>query len=171
VEEWTGIRPIAKKVDPMKILSTVFGLSSFLAIVGGNSMIPAVASADPSERPYVACNQYGECWRVHQRYAYGPDAPVTYYKSDWYVAHQGDPQVHWLADPDNDRGYYMQDGSWHEDPGARVLAVGAAGAGIGAAIGCIVTLPIGCAPGAAVGAAIGGGTGVAAGAATTPPHD
>ena len=111
----------------MKILSTVFGLSSFLAIVGGNSMIPAVASADPSERPYVACNQYGECWRVHQRYAYGPDAPVNDISPDWYVAHQGDPQVQdWLADPDNDRGYYMQDGSWHEDPGARVLAVGAA---------------------------------------------
>src|SRR5690348_18159432 len=36
------------------------------------------------DRSYVACNQYGECWRVHQRYAYGPDAPIIYYNSDWY---------------------------------------------------------------------------------------
>ncbi len=105
---------------------------------------------------------------MHRRYAYGADAPITYYNSDWYDAHQRDEHVHWLADPDNDRGYYVRDGSWHADPGARALAGGATGAGIGAAIGCIVTLPIGCAPGAAVGAAVGGGTGAVAGAASTP---
>jgi len=153
----------------MKILTAAFGLSSFLAIVGGSSMMPAVASADSVERTYVACNKDGDCWRVHQRYAYGPDAPITYYNSDWYDAHQSDQNVHWRPDPDNDRGYYERDGSWHADPGARALAGGATGAGIGAAIGCIVTLPIGCAPGAAVGAAVGGGAGAVAGAASTPP--
>jgi hypothetical protein len=61
----------------MKILTTALGLSSFLAIMGGSSMMPTVASADSVERTYVACNQYGDCWRVHQRYAYGADAPVT----------------------------------------------------------------------------------------------
>ena len=127
-----------------------------------------MATAATVDRTYVACNQYGECWRVHKRYAYGPSAPITYYNSDWYVAHQNDEHVHWLADPDDDRGHYAQDCSGHRDPGARALAGGAAGAGIGAAIGCIVTLPIGCAPGAAVGAAIGGGTGAVAGAASTP---
>ena len=151
----------------MKILTTALGLTSFLALMGGSAMMPTVASADSGDR-YVACNQDGDCWRVHRRYAYGPDAPITYYKSDWYDAHHGDEHVHWLADPDNDRGYYMHDGSWHSDPGARALAGGATGAGIGAAIGCIVTLPIGCAPGAAVGAAVGGGTGAVAGAASTP---
>ena len=150
-----GLRPFAKKGDTMKILTAAFGLSSFLAIVAGSSMMPAVASADTVERTYVACNQYGDCWRVHQRYAYGPDAPIVYYNSDWYDAHQADEHVHWLPDPDNDRGYYAQDGSWHADPGARALA-------------CLVTLPIGCAPGAAVGAAVGGGTGAVAGAASTP---
>ena len=130
-------------------------------------MTPTVASAAPVDR-YVACNQYGDCWRVHQRYAYGSAAPITYYNSDWYDAHQTDANVHWRADPDNDRGYYERDGSWHADPGARALVGGAGGAGIGAAIGCIVTLPIGCAPGAAVGAAVGGGTGAVAGAASTP---
>ena len=81
-------------------------------------MMPTVASAD-SVQTYVACNQYGDCWRVHQRYAYGPDAPITYYNSDWYDAHHGDEHVHWRPDPDNDRGYYDRDGSWHNDPGAR----------------------------------------------------
>ena len=165
-----GLRPIAEKDKIMKILSTALGLSSFLALIGGSSIMPAVAAADPVDRPYVACNQYGDCWRVHQRYAYGPDAPVTYYKSDWYDAHQGDEHVHWRSDPDNDRGYYDRDGYWRADPGARALAGGVKGAGLGAAIGCIVTIPIGCAPGAAVGAAVGGGAGAAAGAASTP-HD
>lgn len=153
----------------MRIFNTALGLSSFLAIAGASSMAPTIASADTVARTYVACNQYGECWRVHRRYAYGAGAPITYYNSDWYAAHQNDEQVHWLSDPTDDRGYYVRDGSWHADPGARALAGGAAGAGIGAAIGCLVTLPIGCAPGAAIGAAVGGGTGAVAGAATTPP--
>jgi len=158
------LQPIAKKGDPMKLLTTAFALSSFLAAIGGSSITPTVANADTVT--YVACNQYGDCWRVHKRYAYGPDAPITYYHSDWYDAHQTDERVHWLADPANDRGYYDREGSWHDDPGARALAGGATGAGVGAAIGCLVTLPIGCAPGAAVGAAVGGGTGAVVGAAS-----
>jgi hypothetical protein len=55
-----GLRPIAKKGDAMKIVTTALGLSSFLAIMGGSSMMPTVANAD-SERTYVACNQYDEC--------------------------------------------------------------------------------------------------------------
>ena len=153
----------------MKILTTALGLSSVLAIMSGTSMVPTTASAD-TVQTYVACNQYNECWRVHRRYAYGPDAPITYYRSDWYDTHHADEQIHWLADPATDRGYYTREGVWHDDPGARALAGGATGAGIGAAIGCLVTLPIGCAPGAAVGAAVGGGTGAVAGAASTP-HD
>jgi len=152
----------------MKILTTAFALSSLLATVG---VAPTVTNAATVDKSYVACNQYGGCWRVHQRDAYGPDAPIIYYNSDWYDSHQNDEHVHWLADPENDRGYYVRDGSWHSDPGARALAGGATGAGLGAAIGCIVTLPIGCAPGAAVGAAVGGGTGAVAGAASTPPHN
>jgi len=87
-------------------------------------------------------------------YAYGPDAPVTYYR--------------FRSDPIDGPGYYDRNGRWHPDPAARALEGGAVGAGVGAAIGCIVTLPVGCAPGAAVGAAIGGGTGAVAGAASTP---
>lgn len=152
----------------MRTFHTALGLSSFLAIAGVTSMAPTVSSADTVERTYVACNQYGECWRVHRLYAYGTAAPITYYNSDWYAAHQSDEHVHWVADPADDRGYYDEGGRWHADPGARAVQGGLAGAGVGAAIGCLVTLPIGCAPGAAVGAAVGGGTGAVAGAASTP---
>ena len=154
----------------MKSFTAAFAVSSFLAAASGSAMMPTVANADSVVQTYVACNQYGDCWRVHKRYAYGPAAPITYYNADWYDAHQGDEHVHWLRDPDNDRGYYDQAGTWHSDPAARAVVVGAKGAGLGAAIGCLVTLPIGCAPGAAVGAAVGGGAGAVAGAASTPPH-
>jgi len=150
----------------MRMFRNAFRLSSFLAIAGASLMVPTVSSAQPSS--YVACNADGACWRVHRVWAYGEAAPIRYYNSDWYAAHQHDDHVRWLADPADDRGYYERDGRWHADPAARAVAGGATGAGIGAAIGCLVTLPIGCAPGAAVGAAVGGGTGAVAGAASTP---
>lgn len=154
----------------MRKFHTALGLTSLLAIAGATLIAPTVSSAETVEKTYVACNQDGDCWRVHKIYAYGADAPITYHNSDWYDAHMHDEHVRWLADPDDDRGYYGREGHWHADPGARAVAGGATGAGLGAAIGCIVTLPIGCAPGAAVGAAVGGGTGAVAGAASTP-HD
>ena len=158
------------KGEIMKTLTAAFAVSSLLGAVAASAGMPTVASAQPVSHTYVACNQYGDCWRVHERYAYGPAAPIIYYNSDWYDAHRTDEHVHWLTDPDSDRGYYDRDAHWHADPGARALKGGVAGAGVGAAIGCLVTLPIGCAPGAATGAAIGGGTGAVAGAATTPPR-
>ena len=98
------------------------GLSSFLAIAGATLMAPTVASAQPVERTYVACNQYGECWRVHRVYAYGADAPITYYNSDWYDAHERDEHVHWVSDPSDDRGYYDRESHWHADPGISTMA-------------------------------------------------
>ncbi len=100
----------------MRRFPTALGLSSFLAIAGVALMTPTVSSAQPAGT-YVACNQFGECWRVHRVYAYGPDAPITYYNSDWYAAHEHDEHVHWLADPADDRGYYDH-GRWHADPAA-----------------------------------------------------
>lgn len=155
----------------MRRIHTALGLSSLLALAGAATLlVPTTSSAETVATSYVACNQDGECWRVHKLYAYGADRPIRYYNSDWYDAHQHDTKVRWLSDPSDDRGYYEHDGSWHADPGARAVEGGAVGAGLGAAIGCLVTLPVGCAPGAAVGAAVGGGTGAVTGAATTP-HD
>jgi hypothetical protein len=152
----------------MKRFHAALGASSFLAVAGATLMAPTISSAEVVSGSYVACNQYGDCWRVHRVYAYGDTAPITYYRSDWYDTHQNDVRVHWLSDPDAP-GYYDRDAHWHADPGARAVEGGAVGAGLGAAIGCVVTIPIGCAPGAAVGAAVGGGTGAVTGAATTPP--
>lgn len=155
----------------MKFRTSAIGLTSLFAMVSGCATVPPPASSVAAvDQSYIACNQYNQCWRVHRRYAYGDVAPITYYNSDWYEAHQSDAQIRWLPDPQDDRGYYDREGTWRADPGARALAGGATGAGLGAAIGCLVTLPIGCAPGAAVGAAVGGGTGAVAGAASTPPH-
>lgn len=150
----------------MRKFQIAFGLSSLLAISG--TMVPTASGAQTVDNTYVACNSYGDCWRVHHLYAYGEAAPIRYYNSNWYDSHRNDEHVHWVSDPSDDRGYYERDGRWHADPGARAVAGGATGAGLGAAIGCLVTLPIGCAPGAAVGAAVGGGTGAVAGAASTP---
>ncbi len=72
-----------------------------------------------------------------EKSAYGPDAPITYCNSDWYDAHQSDEHMHWRADPENVREYYERDGSWRDDSGARALAGGATGAGVGAAIGVL----------------------------------
>ncbi|MBV8800681.1 MAG: hypothetical protein JOY77_06185 [Alphaproteobacteria bacterium] len=151
----------------MKSLHTALGLSSFLALAGAAALVPTISNAETVEKTYVACNQDGECWRVHRLYAYGKSEPITYYNGDWYAAHQSDEHIRWVADPSDDRGYYVH-GTWHADPGARAVQGGMTGAALGAAVGCVITLPIGCAPGAAVGAAVGGGTGAAAGAATTP---
>lgn len=156
----------------MRKFHTVLGLGSLLAVAAATTSIsPTIASARVVERTYVACNQYHDCWRVHRIYAYGKDVPITYYNGDWYEAHRADADIHWLPDPTDDRGYYIEDRTWHVDPAARAVRGGTVGAGLGAAIGCLVTLPVGCAPGAAVGAAVGGGAGAAAGVASTPPHD
>src|SRR4051812_31250469 len=126
----------------MRRFHTALGLSSVLAIAGATLMAPTISSAQTVESSYVACNSYGACWRVKRGYAYGADRPITYRNYDWYVAHQNDQNVRWLADPADDRGYYEEDGRWHADPGARAVQGGVMGAGLGAAIGCIVTLPV-----------------------------
>src|SRR3982751_4891238 len=141
----------------MKTRHAALGLSSFLAIAGATVMVPTMSSAETVERTYVACNQDGACWRVHKRYAYGEEAPITYYNSDWYDAHQNDEHVHWVSDPDDDRGYYDRDRHWHADPGARAVEGGAAGAGVRAGNGCVVKLSGGWGPRRSVGAGGGGG--------------
>ena len=134
----------------MKNFRTAIALTSLLAAAGAITLASTPASAQSDS--YVACNTYGDCWRVHKQYAYGPDAPITYYHSDYYDTHLHDEHIHWRAYHD-DAGYYDRNGNWHPDAAGHVVASGATGAGVGAAIGCIVTLPIGCAPGVVAGAA------------------
>ena len=119
----------------MRISTAALGLGSVLAILGGSLAIPTMASADTVTKTYVACNQYGECWRVHERYAYPSSEQIVVHDSDWYDAHQSDEHVRWLNAPTDDRGWYERDGNWHGDPGVRAVKGGVAGAGVGAAIG------------------------------------
>lgn len=152
----------------MRILKAAAGLSCLAVICGG----PLASTAQPVESAtttYVVCNRFDECWRVHHHYTYPPSVGIVYHDSDWWDANHADTHYHFLADPDNDRGYYDEAGTWRRDPGARAVVGGGKGAVAGAIIGCVVTIAIGCGPGAAAGAAIGGASGAAVGAATTPP--
>ena len=146
----------------MSIKKTVLGVTSSLSLLAGVSVAPVMAHADTVEKTYVACNAYDQCWKVHKTYSFNGEK-IVYHDANWTS-----DRVKWVADPADDRGYYMRDGSWHSDPAGRAIAYGATGAGIGAAIGCVATILVGCAPGAAVGAAVGGGVGATTGAATTP---
>ena len=62
----------------MRIVTVAIGLGSYLAVLSGGSLIATPAAADPAEHTYVACNQYNECWRVHERYAYGRASLLHY---------------------------------------------------------------------------------------------
>lgn len=141
-------------------MSKVAASLSCLAVICGGPLASTTASADTVTSTSVVCNRFDQCWRVHHHYTYPPSVGVVYHDADWWDANQADTRYHFRADPDNDRGYYDEAGTWRSDPGARA----AVGAGAGAIIGCIVTIMIGCAPGAAIGAAGGAATG----AATTP---
>lgn len=152
----------------MRIFKAAVGLS-YLAAIAGSTLPATTASADTTDTTYVVCNRFDECWRVHHRYTYPPTVGITYHDADWWDANHADVHYHFLADPDNDRGYYDERGTWRRDPGARAVVGAGSGAAVGAVIGCVVTVLIGCAPGAAAGAAIGAGAGAATGAATTPP--
>ena len=152
----------------MRILKAAVGLS-YLAVISGGSLASTTTASADTVTTYVVCNRFDECWRVHHHYTYPEGVGVVYHDADWYEANRADARWHWLHDPDNDRGYYDETGTWRRDPGARAVVGAGSGAAAGAIIGCVVTIAIGCAPGAAAGAAIGAGAGAATGAATTPP--
>ena len=60
----------------------------------------------------VACNRYGECWRVKEHYTtYPADLRVTFHDDAWRE-HQRKGHYHWRADRDDDHGYYAH-GKWH----------------------------------------------------------
>jgi hypothetical protein len=78
------------------------------ALVAGTMAV----STTPA-RADVACNSYGECWHVQQRYdvtIYPHDVGVTYYGDDWRIEHEHDAHYHWLENHEG-RGYYDH-GTW-----------------------------------------------------------
>jgi hypothetical protein len=58
----------------------------------------------------IACNRWGECWRVSERYTYyPPNLGVTFHDDDWWRDHHH--RYHMRRDRDDDHGYYMH-GRW-----------------------------------------------------------
>jgi hypothetical protein len=76
------------------------------AVAGGALAVASVpALAD------VACNRYGECWRVHEHYTnYPADLAITFHDDAWWEHHHHG--YHWRADRPDGHGYY-QHGEWH----------------------------------------------------------
>jgi hypothetical protein len=71
----------------------------------------ALALSATASMADVACNRYGECWRVASHYTnYPPRMGVRFYGDDWARTHHR--HHHWRADRPDDRGYYSH-GRWH----------------------------------------------------------
>ena len=69
--------------------------------------VGVIAATAPSASAYIACNRYGECWHVHQRWAYPRGAGIVFHADNWRFARRG---WRWAGDRD-DRGYWNH-GAW-----------------------------------------------------------
>jgi hypothetical protein len=70
----------------------------------------ALTVTSTAARADVACNRWGECWRVHDRYSnYPPELGVIFHDDDWRAHHRHG--YHWRADRSDDHGYYSH-GAW-----------------------------------------------------------
>ncbi|HEY5106707.1 MAG TPA: hypothetical protein VII73_08035 [Caulobacteraceae bacterium] len=73
-------------------------------IVAAGTLVATAASAD------VACNHYGECWTVKERYTtYPANIGVVFHDDAWRATHKS--HYHWRADRPDDHGYYSH-GVW-----------------------------------------------------------
>ena len=71
----------------------------------------ALAATTTTASAYVACNRWGECWRVKDRYTnYPANLGVIFHDDDWRRAHMR--HYRWRQDRDDDHGYYSR-GRWH----------------------------------------------------------
>lgn len=91
----------------MSTLTKALAAGAYIAAVAGGAF---VASATPASAD-VACNRYGECWRVHERYTtYPPRLGVRFYDDAWRDHHRHG-HYRWRRDRDDDHGYYSH-GAW-----------------------------------------------------------
>jgi hypothetical protein len=84
----------------MKIRTFVLG-----ALAGAAAVVATAAPASA----YVACNRYGDCWRVHERYDYRPAWGIRVYDDNWRWAARDNHRYRWR---DYNRGYYGRGGVW-----------------------------------------------------------
>ena len=94
----------------MKTAKPMLLKSALAAAVALGTLAASTARADN----YVACNGWGECWTVHDRYTdYPPDVRVVIHDDAWRAAHEHDEHFRWLNDQADDHGWYDRDGNWH----------------------------------------------------------
>ena len=91
----------------MKSLKSTLAKGALLGAVAGGvlamSSVPALAD--------MACNRFGECWRVHDHYTnYPADLGVVFHDDAWRDHHRHG--YHWRTDRPDDHGYYNH-GAWH----------------------------------------------------------
>jgi hypothetical protein len=94
----------------MKTIKPMLLQSAIAATIALGSLAATAAHADS----YVACNRWGSCWKVQDRYTeYPPEARVVIRDEAWRAAHEHDSHWRWMSDPADDKGWYDRDGNWH----------------------------------------------------------
>jgi len=77
----------------------------------GSMAAGALALSATSASADVACNRYGECWRVAERYTtYPRHLGVRFHDDAWREQHRRG-HYRWRRDRDDDHGYYSH-GRW-----------------------------------------------------------
>jgi hypothetical protein len=90
----------------MKTLHKALAAGALIGSLAAGALALSATSASAD----VACNRYGECWRVTQRYTtYPSNLRVTFHDDAWREAHRR--HYHWRHDRDDDHGYYSH-GRW-----------------------------------------------------------
>jgi hypothetical protein len=83
----------------MKIRTLVFG-----ALAGAAALAATAAPASA----YVACNRFGDCWHVRDRYDYRPAWGIRIHDDNWrWRAHE---RYRWREH--DGRGYWGRGGVW-----------------------------------------------------------
>lgn len=72
----------------------------------------AIAATSSAALADVACNKWGECWKVGERYTtYPGDIGVQFYSDTDWPAWKAHHHVHWYPDRADDHGYWSH-GKW-----------------------------------------------------------
>lgn len=91
----------------MTNLKMTLAKGALLASIAGATLALSASAASAD----VACNRYGECWRVREHYTtYPPNLGVTFHDDAWRAHHRHG--YHWRRDRDDDRTGYYDHGHW-----------------------------------------------------------
>lgn len=91
----------------MKNFHKALAAGALIASMAGGVLALTATSASAD----VACNRYGECWRVAQRYTtYPSNLGVTFHDEAWRNQNRKG-HYHWRRDQTDDQGYYSH-GKW-----------------------------------------------------------